>query len=141
MLKWINEKNPYWIFTSPPMHENHFTIVMSYMLLLSSTLQLSKVKRHQIQKRKKCLELFIQTFLTIRWLFNTVHLNMLKASTKTRIPHNFYPNINKMPSFNFYIRIKIKMFSMAHHKCQVTVFMFIWTCCFFSPFFFFWFKF
>lgn len=107
------------------MHENHFTIVMSYMLLLSSTLELQSQTR---RKKTRATKYSFGTFSTFLWLFNTISFwHVMKASQKHTFQISVSEHVIKFHTFNFYSNRKIKMFSMAHHKCQVTVFI-IRTC-------------
>lgn len=86
----------------------------------------SKVKHEG--KKTRATKYSFGTFSTFLWLFNTISFwHVMKASQKHTFQISVSEHVIKFHTFNFYSNRKIKMFSMAHHKCQVTVFI-IRTC-------------
>lgn len=116
-----------------------FTIVMSYMLLLSSTLELFRWKLNgRMNREKKCSECWVEWLIFD--LFDTTFT--LTCQRRSKISHEYMHYVTvclcttsstkrngsckhhtefQCLTFNSTTTRKIKMFSMAHHKCQVTV--------------------
>lgn len=117
--EWMREKCPIEYSPAHRCTKNHFTIVMSYMLLLSSTLELVSSNMN-IKTKTSSHKIFIWTFSTSFFDFLTPFIRTCHEGVpETHIPNICIQTCNKNFQRLTFIRIEKKLKCFRWHTINV----------------------